>query len=129
MYNLIYIKTRNIAVIPLTPQESGLHDALQNIIVATQQSSMFAFEDVTGSEFDEPAEPHDAQFVEESAENKENNYEDMICVLKEGRCVIDLDYKTRAIEYRKSGKTKLHSLESAKEGEVRTIVIQTGRKC
>ncbi|GJQ73400.1 hypothetical protein Trydic_g13764 [Trypoxylus dichotomus] len=56
----------NIAVISLTSQESDLRDALQYVIVAAQQSSMFSFQDVTGLVFDEAVEPYDAQFVEES---------------------------------------------------------------
>ncbi|GJQ82613.1 hypothetical protein Trydic_g19636 [Trypoxylus dichotomus] len=39
---------------------------------AAQQNTMFVFEDVTGLVFDEPGEPHNAQFVEESAENEED---------------------------------------------------------
>ncbi|GJQ77129.1 hypothetical protein Trydic_g23696 [Trypoxylus dichotomus] len=34
---------------------------------------MFAFDDVTSLEFDNPAELHDAQFLEELAENEEDN--------------------------------------------------------
>lgn len=98
----------------MTPEESELHNALQNIIVAAQQNNMFSFEDVTGLEFEELAEPHEAQFVEESIENQEDNNEDMACVPEEGGIVIDLDYKTRAVEYWKSGKSKRLSLESVK---------------
>ncbi|GJQ69110.1 hypothetical protein Trydic_g2700 [Trypoxylus dichotomus] len=89
----------NIATIPLTPQESELHDALKNINVSAQQYALFSFQDVTALEFEELAEPHEAQFVEETAEDEEDNYEDIACVSEEGGSVIDLDYKTRAVDY------------------------------
>ncbi|GJQ79903.1 hypothetical protein Trydic_g18349 [Trypoxylus dichotomus] len=98
-------------IIPLTPQESELHDALQNIIAAVQQNSICAFEDVTKLEFGEPAEPHDAHFVEESSENEENNYENIACVSEEGGNIMGIYYKTRTVKYWKSGEMKLHSLE------------------
>ncbi|GJQ69579.1 hypothetical protein Trydic_g6675 [Trypoxylus dichotomus] len=40
--------------------------------------------DVTALEFEELAEPHEAQFVEETAEDEEDNYEDIACVPEEG---------------------------------------------
>ncbi|GJQ66585.1 hypothetical protein Trydic_g4562 [Trypoxylus dichotomus] len=63
---------------------------------------MFSFQDVTALEFEKLAEPHEAQFVEETAEDEEANYEDIGCVPEEGGSVIDLDYKTRAADYWKS---------------------------
>ncbi|GJQ84083.1 hypothetical protein Trydic_g8607, partial [Trypoxylus dichotomus] len=58
---------------------------------------MFSFQDVTALEFEELAQPHEAQFVEETAED-----EDIACVPEEEGSVIDLDYKTRAVDYWKS---------------------------
>ncbi|GJQ68635.1 hypothetical protein Trydic_g17182 [Trypoxylus dichotomus] len=55
---------------------------------------MFSFQDVTVLEFKEFAEPHEAQFVEETAEDEEDNP----------------DYKTRAVDYWKSGKSKPRTL-------------------
>ncbi|GJQ66238.1 hypothetical protein Trydic_g4293 [Trypoxylus dichotomus] len=69
---------------------------------------MFSFQDVTALNFEELAEPHEAQFVEETAE--EDNYEGIACVPEEGGSVIDLDYKTRAVDYWKSGKSKPRTL-------------------
>ncbi|GJQ73716.1 hypothetical protein Trydic_g14050 [Trypoxylus dichotomus] len=60
--------------------------------------------------FEELAEPREAQFVEETAKDEEDNYEDIACVPEEGGSVIDLDYKTRAFDYWKSGKSKPRSL-------------------
>lgn len=51
------------------------------------------------------------QYVEETADNEEDNYKDIACVPEEGGSVIDLNYKTRAVEYWKSGKSKRRSLE------------------
>ncbi|GJQ75101.1 hypothetical protein Trydic_g9712 [Trypoxylus dichotomus] len=76
---------------------------------------MFVFEDVIGLKLDELVGPHDTQFVEASAENQEDNYEGMACVPEEDGRVINLDWKTRTVEYWKSGKTKLRSLESVKQ--------------
>ncbi|GJQ88593.1 hypothetical protein Trydic_g14690, partial [Trypoxylus dichotomus] len=38
---------------------------------------------VTALEFEKLAESHEAQFVEETAENEEDNYEDIACVPEE----------------------------------------------
>ncbi|GJQ66087.1 hypothetical protein Trydic_g5768 [Trypoxylus dichotomus] len=97
----------NTATIPLTPQESELHEALKNIIVSAQQDAMFSFQDVTALQFEELAEPHKAQFVEGTAEDEEDNYEDIACVPEEEDSVIDLDYKTRAVDYWKSDAQKV----------------------
>ncbi|GJQ71993.1 hypothetical protein Trydic_g3097 [Trypoxylus dichotomus] len=91
---LATFQVTNIATIPLTAQESELHDALRNIIISAQQDAMFSFQDVTALEFEELSEPHEAQFVEETAEDEEDNYEDIACVPEEGGSVINLDYKT-----------------------------------
>ncbi|GJQ72995.1 hypothetical protein Trydic_g1632 [Trypoxylus dichotomus] len=66
---LATFQVTNIATIPLTPQESELHGALKNIIISAQQDAMLSFQDVTALEFEELAEPHEAQFVEEPAED------------------------------------------------------------
>ncbi|GJQ69288.1 hypothetical protein Trydic_g18678 [Trypoxylus dichotomus] len=58
---------------------------------------------VTALEFEELAEPYEAQFVEETAEDEEDNYEEIAYVPKGEGSVIDLDYKTRAVDYWKSG--------------------------
>ncbi|GJQ70578.1 hypothetical protein Trydic_g22977 [Trypoxylus dichotomus] len=100
---LVTFQVTNIATIPLTPQESEVHDALKNIIVSAQQDAMFSFHDVTALEFEELAEPHEAQFMEETAED---NYEGIACVPEEEASIIDLDYKTRTVDYWKSGKSK-----------------------
>ncbi|GJQ79183.1 hypothetical protein Trydic_g5430 [Trypoxylus dichotomus] len=47
---------------------------------SAQRNSMFTFEDATRLEFDEPADLHATQFIEEN----EDNYEDMACVTKKG---------------------------------------------
>ncbi|GJQ79376.1 hypothetical protein Trydic_g16235 [Trypoxylus dichotomus] len=107
---LATFQVTNIATIPLTPQESELHDALKNIIVFAQQDAIFSFQDVTALEFEELAEPHEAQFVEETVEDEEDNYEDIACLPEEGGSVIDLDCKTNAVDYWKSGKSKLRTL-------------------
>ncbi|GJQ80067.1 hypothetical protein Trydic_g19351 [Trypoxylus dichotomus] len=67
---------------------------------------MFPFLDVTALEFEESAEPHEAKFVKETAEDEEDNYADIACAPEEEGSVIDLDYKTRAVDYWKSGKSK-----------------------
>ncbi|GJQ75401.1 hypothetical protein Trydic_g23575 [Trypoxylus dichotomus] len=107
---LATFQVTNIATIPLTPQESELHDALKNKIASAQQDAMFSFQDVTALEFEELAEPHEPQFVEETAEEEKDSYEDIACVPEEGDNVIDLDYKTRAVDYRQSGKSKPRTL-------------------
>ncbi|GJQ70164.1 hypothetical protein Trydic_g22626 [Trypoxylus dichotomus] len=71
---------------------------------------MFSFQNVTALEVEELAEPHEAQFVEETAEDEEDNYEDIACVPEDGGSVIDLDYKTRAVDCWKSGKSKPRTL-------------------
>ncbi|GJQ70154.1 hypothetical protein Trydic_g22617 [Trypoxylus dichotomus] len=80
---LATFQVTNIATIPLTPQESELHDTLKNIIISAQQDAMFSIQDVTAFGFEELAEPQEAQFVEETAED-EDNYEDIACVPEEG---------------------------------------------
>ncbi|GJQ77944.1 hypothetical protein Trydic_g2305 [Trypoxylus dichotomus] len=70
---LATFQVTNIATIPLTQQEN-----------------------VTALEFEELAELPEAQFVEETSEDEEDNYEDIACVPEEEGSVIDLDYKTRA---------------------------------
>ncbi|GJQ85873.1 GPRMAC2 [Trypoxylus dichotomus] len=84
---LATFQVTNIATIPLTPQEN-----------------------VTALEFQELAEPHAAQFVEDTAEDEEDNYEDIACVPEEGGSVIDLDYKTIAVDYWQSGKSNPRTL-------------------
>ncbi|GJQ67027.1 hypothetical protein Trydic_g8002 [Trypoxylus dichotomus] len=71
---------------------------------------MFSFQDITALEFEELAEPDEAQFVEETAEEEEDKYEEIACVPEKGESVIDLDYKTRAVDYWKSGKSKPRTL-------------------
>ncbi|GJQ87532.1 hypothetical protein Trydic_g10817 [Trypoxylus dichotomus] len=93
---LATFQVTNIAIFPLTPQEN-----------------------VTALEFEELAEPHDAQFVEETAED---NYEDSACIPEEGGSVIDIDCKTRAVDYWKGGKSKPRTLEGTEE--IRTRIDQ-----
>ncbi|GJQ81648.1 hypothetical protein Trydic_g8526 [Trypoxylus dichotomus] len=76
---LATFQVTNIATISLTPQEN-----------------------VTALEFEELAEPHEVQFVEDTAEDEEDNYEDIACVPVEGGSVIGVDCKTRAVDYWKS---------------------------
>ncbi|GJQ81543.1 hypothetical protein Trydic_g4904 [Trypoxylus dichotomus] len=111
---LATFQVTNISTIPLTPQESELRDALKNIIVSAQRDAMFSFQDLTALESEELAEPHEAQFVVETAEDDEDNYEDIAYVPEEGGSVIDLDYKTRAVDYWKSGKSKSRTLAGVK---------------
>lgn len=74
-----------------------MHDALKNIIVSAQQDAMFSFQDVTGLKFEELTEPHEAQFAEETAEDEEDNYEDVACVPEERA---SLDCKRNSSSYR-----------------------------
>ncbi|GJQ69120.1 putative gustatory receptor [Trypoxylus dichotomus] len=95
---LVPFQVADIAVIPFAALESEGHHALQNAIVAVEEYNMFIFRDVTVLEFDAPPEPHDTQFIEKSAEYEEDHYEDKARVPEEGGTVIDLDYKTRAVD-------------------------------
>lgn len=101
----------NIAITPITREEQELHDALSDIIVRAQEQASFAFETDVVLEFEDMAGPHEPQFVEPRSEYDED-YESADCVPLEGGSIIDIEYKTRAVEFWRSGKGKRRSLES-----------------
>ena len=101
----------NIAVTPITREEQELHDAITDIIVRAQEEASFVFETDVALEFEDLAGPQEPQFVEPRSEYDED-YEHQDCVPQEGGSSIDIEYKTRAVEFWRSGKAKRRALES-----------------
>ncbi|KAK9695942.1 hypothetical protein QE152_g32244 [Popillia japonica] len=70
-----------------------------------QEETFFVFERDVAPEFEDLASPQEPQFIESRSEY-DQDYEHEDCVPQERDSSIDIENKTRAVEFWRSGKAK-----------------------